>query len=444
MRSTSERLPRKAGSAGCAVIEIVIMAEDRPHVRESAREGAGDATDAAARAAGATPKKSTIPPPIDRVEPATSPSRSRPQSHLATDVVVLPANKSTAPPTGQRVERYARDARSPSYKPPPGVIARSSTIPPPPSDHADTPMPEPRPARSSAKPPSSIPQAHEHADAPELEPDLDRSALSLPVREPRVESTDANPSETRLVHVESEVSSSLVRMPSVALGTVPTTPSAGRSRARALPTSLDERLVLLTEPDSPRAASFRLLRDNLVAKRLPRVLAVSSAAPHEGKTTCSTNLALALAEQTPTRVLLVEGNFFAGSLADLFAIDAITPSVPKVDFEGLSPYRIVEVARGLHVAAIVRESGEGVARFDSRWFEMVVGHLCGFNYDYVIIDAAALDGSPTVTQIIAIADATLLTVRSGATTARALRRAVQEIPPTRAIGIALVDAERQA
>src|SRR5262249_3294469 len=70
------------------------------------------------------------------------------------------------------------------------------------------------------------------------------------------------------------------------------------------PEQLDRRLILVTEPHSPRAASFRLLRDSLVAKSMPRVVAVTSAAPKEGKTTCAANLALALAEQPGTRVLL--------------------------------------------------------------------------------------------------------------------------------------------
>src|SRR6202042_1608498 len=38
---------------------------------------------------------------------------------------------------------------------------------------------------------------------------------------------------------------------------------------------LDPRLVLLLEPDSQRSASFRLLRDNLLARKAPRIIAVS-------------------------------------------------------------------------------------------------------------------------------------------------------------------------
>ncbi|MDB4937775.1 MAG: hypothetical protein JWP87_4747 [Labilithrix sp.] len=203
----------------------------------------------------------------------------------------------------------------------------------------------------------------------------------------------------------------------------------------------DPRLVMLSEPDSQRSASFRLLRDNLLAKKAPRCIAVSSGAVHEGKTTCAINLAIALSEQPSTRVLLLEGNFIAPSLGRIFEIDATTPPAPHMNVPWLLPYRVVEIMRGFHVAAVVQQKGEPVPQFNSRWFEMVIGHLSGAGYDHLIIDAAALDGSPAVTQVIGAAEGTLLTVRAGGTTARTLRRAAEQIPHGRALGVTLMDSE---
>ena len=199
----------------------------------------------------------------------------------------------------------------------------------------------------------------------------------------------------------------------------------------------DSRMVLITEPDSARAVSFRLLRDNLLAKRLPRVLAVSSAAKKDGKTTCALNLALSLAERA--KVLLIEGNLIDPELDKIFGISEATPVWP-MNAGWLGPYRIAEFSRGLHVAAVVTYAGQPAPRFDKPWFEQVIGSLRRFPYDFIIIDAAAFSESPTVSQLVATADATLLAVRSGVTTARALRRATDQIPEGRAIGIALIDA----
>lgn len=199
----------------------------------------------------------------------------------------------------------------------------------------------------------------------------------------------------------------------------------------------DSRLVLVTAADSARAVSFRLLRDNLLAKRLPRVLAVSSAAKKDGKTTCALNLALSLSEGA--KVLLLDGNLLEPELAKIFCIPDTTPPWPPVA-PWLSPYRIVEFSRGLHVAGVVLGPGQVVPRFEKQWFEQLIASLRRFPYDFIIIDAAALSVSPTVAQLVATADATLLAVRSGVTTARSLRRANDQIPEGKGIGIALIDA----
>jgi Mrp family chromosome partitioning ATPase len=241
----------------------------------------------------------------------------------------------------------------------------------------------------------------------------------------------------------SPAATSLVRRPTPILAQLmepprappPDVPPLGERRR------LDPRLVLLSEPDSQRAASFRLLRDNLLAKGAPRIIAVSSGAVHEGKTTCAINLALALHEKPATRVLLMEGNFFEPSLAGIFGIDASARPDPVMNLPMLSPYRIVQMMGGFHVAALVQQAGDPPPSFNSRWFDMVIDHLSGAGYDHVVIDAAALDGSPVVTQVLGIADGTLLTVRSHATTARSLRRAAEQIPTGRALGVTLMDAE---
>jgi hypothetical protein len=110
----------------------------------------------------------------------------------------------------------------------------------------------------------------------------------------------------------------------------------------------------------------------------------------------------------------------------------------------LAPYRIVEVVRGLHVAGLVPQSGVGPPRFDKQWFETAIAALRRFPYDFIILDTAAVSESPSAAQLIATADATLLAVRAGVTTARSLRRAKDQIPEGRGIGIALVDATGRA
>ena len=224
--------------------------------------------------------------------------------------------------------------------------------------------------------------------------------------------------------------------PPMALALRPYEPSYGR---HALSGPLDHRLTLLAEPNSTRSASFRVLRDSLLTKGLPRVIAVSSVGPRQGKTTCSVNLATALSEQPSTRVMLVDGNFFDPELGQIFTVDKLGPVTPPDATAWLAPYKIVEVTPTLHVCAIPRRPGEAAPRFEQQRFDALIDRLCRVNYDYIIIDAPALRGAPAVLQLVAVADGTLIAVRSGETKGRDLRRVVEQLPKDKALGVALMD-----
>lgn len=80
---------------------------------------------------------------------------------------------------------------------------------------------------------------------------------------------------------------------------------------------VDRRAVILRNPLSARAASFRVLRHRLVDQGDPKAVVVTSAQDCEGKTTCALNLAWALAESGRNRVLLLEVNTARPALAGL-------------------------------------------------------------------------------------------------------------------------------
>ncbi len=205
------------------------------------------------------------------------------------------------------------------------------------------------------------------------------------------------------------------------------------------PGPLDARLVMVSEPDSARAVAFRLLRDNLLSKGVPRLLAVAGTTTGDGVTTCAVNLALALAEHPSSRVLLVDGNFAAPALAKIFSMDGFTPPSPTAD--ALVPLKLAALMQRFHVAAIVRRNGEAAPRFDKIRFQRILEHLGTLGYDHIVIDAGPLRSGAAGGSLVTTAEATLLAVRAGRTTARALRHASGQIPPGRAIGVTLVDDE---
>jgi Mrp family chromosome partitioning ATPase len=206
---------------------------------------------------------------------------------------------------------------------------------------------------------------------------------------------------------------------------------------------LDPRLVLLTETDSPRAASFRVLRHRLVENGNPRLIAVSSPDRGDGKTTAAANLALALAERGRARVLLVEANLRTPDLATVFGF------LPPVCFarqlaahreRPLDPWTVVDVGdTGLHVAAIHPETARG-ALVDGVALGVALAALPRAGYDYVVIDTPSVLGAADVNLVADYAHGVLLVSRSGKTTARALRRAVEQVAPSHLLGLMLLDA----
>ncbi len=353
-------------------------------------------------------------------------SREKPSGEDATlyvPVTVPRPEPAAGPPSSERTQMFVQD---PATQQPKGESTLMYVAPQP----APQPQPQPQPRAFSPQYPPSNPHSHPQASPS----DRNRGPYgSSP--EPVIPGSQPPPGYPMHMMQPGHDPRRMMPMPQTG-GPFRPAPLGGPPTV-VLQGAPDPRLVLITEPDSARAVSFRLLRDNLLAKRMPRVLAVSSAARNDGKTTCAMNLALSFAERA--KVLLLDGNLLEPELASIFSIPESTPPWP-MNAPWLHPYRIVQLSPGLHVAAIMPQPGQPAPRFEKQWFEQVMGALRRFPYDFIIIDAAAVSASPTVAQLIATADATLMAVRAGVTTARALRRATDQIPEGRGIGIALIDA----
>ena len=80
---------------------------------------------------------------------------------------------------------------------------------------------------------------------------------------------------------------------------------------------IDPHIVSASNPTSPIAEQYRILRTNLQSLRLrsgPRVIVVTSAVNGEGKSVTATNLALTLARQEALKVVLVDGDMRKSSI----------------------------------------------------------------------------------------------------------------------------------
>jgi Mrp family chromosome partitioning ATPase len=201
-------------------------------------------------------------------------------------------------------------------------------------------------------------------------------------------------------------------------------PAAAPAMKACAPTK-DARLVMIADPDGAQATGFRVLRDALLGKGFPPVLAVTSARPGEGKTTCALNLALALAEQRMGKVLLVDGTFAAPAIGKILGVDRSAPAQAP-------PFTLSYMTSFLHVATSAPKAFVDAATLARSLHSFHRG-----GYRHVIVDAPAVDGASMILQVTAKA---LLVVRAGRTKARELRRAVDAIGPRKSLGVTLMGA----
>jgi Mrp family chromosome partitioning ATPase len=229
------------------------------------------------------------------------------------------------------------------------------------------------------------------------------------------------------------------------------------ARARSLPDTrvnvecielgsrLDPRLTLLSAPDSPQAKAFRMLRHKLNKHADPRVIAVTSAERGEGKTTCAVNLALALAEETLTRVLLFEANVRQPALARLFGFE------PR-ECLSVQMGRLHGPTRGYHIAAVagtrlcIAAMSPDLARGTrlDRFLMTVALSELRSEYDYIVVDTSPALESADTSSVAGCVDGVIIVARANKSKKKNVRATVEQIGQAPLLGIALLDSREAA
>jgi Mrp family chromosome partitioning ATPase len=211
-----------------------------------------------------------------------------------------------------------------------------------------------------------------------------------------------------------------------------------------LPHVLHPDLVMLTKPESPRAARFRALLHRLAERGDPRAILVTSARGREGKTFVATNLALALAELRRYRVLLVDGNVGRPELARRFGLErgqhaCLLSQLEQHRQSPELPWRVTALGRcDLHLLAISLSTDRSRS-LDGPGFAAAIERLREI-YDYVIVDGPPVLDGPEVNLIEDSVAALLFAARAGHTSGRQLKAAYEQVSPTEILGVALLGA----
>jgi Mrp family chromosome partitioning ATPase len=220
-------------------------------------------------------------------------------------------------------------------------------------------------------------------------------------------------------------------------------PEVGLTQHHLPPDELpDPRLSLLIDPDSERAAAFRVLRHHLLEMGRPQVVIVSSPQQGDGKTTTAVNLALALAECGRAKVLLAETHVRRPQLASIFRCVppwCFAEQLAAHRHQPMLPWSMVEIPQmWLHVAAI-NPRIEKTQLLVAPAFAIAMERLRLAGYDHIVIDAPPVLGSADVNLMADAADTCLFALRAQVSTTRDLRRAIEQIGASKVAGTVLVE-----
>jgi protein-tyrosine kinase len=206
--------------------------------------------------------------------------------------------------------------------------------------------------------------------------------------------------------------------------------------------ALDPRLVMVAEPDSDRAASFRVLRHHLLAAGNPKVVAVSSPRRGEGKTTTAVNLAISLAECGRAKVLLVETHVRRPQLAEIFRFTppwCFAEQLASHRHQPLLPWSLVEIPQlWLHVAA-VNPNNDRTQILDAPAFAIAIERLRLGGYDHIVVDTAPVLGSADVNLIQDSVDGIALALTAKRSITRDLRRTLDQLGDNKIIGTVFLE-----
>jgi non-specific protein-tyrosine kinase len=187
-------------------------------------------------------------------------------------------------------------------------------------------------------------------------------------------------------------------------------------------------IAFRADPHGTRAESYRQLRTNLQfvnVDNAPRVIAVTSAVPGEGKSTTALNLAAALAE-AGSRVCLIEADLRRPTIAATLGL------VPDVGFTTVLIGKIApedalqNAGRNLAVLVCGPVPPNPSELLSSEHARNLIRTLAE-KVDYAIIDTAPLLPVADGAEVAALADATIVVHHAGKTTKDQVARSVQAL-----------------
>ena len=172
--------------------------------------------------------------------------------------------------------------------------------------------------------------------------------------------------------------------------------------------------------------AIKTLRTSLILSHLDapaKIVAVTSSVPGEGKSTVSTSLAFALAQNE--RVLLIDADLRRPSVGKTFGLTVSRPGLTNL-IAGSHTQKdctVFDKESGLHVIPSGPVPPDAQQILNSLRFSNTV-KLLSKHYDRIIIDTAPVNAVSDALMISRLSDSTLYVVKSGSTRKKIIQRGI--------------------
>jgi exopolysaccharide transport family protein len=233
---------------------------------------------------------------------------------------------------------------------------------------------------------------------------------------------------------------------SVHLASVPQVPERQLSSGESGP--LTPWQFVVAKPMSAYAEAFRSARNALLLSRpddRPRIIAIASAVPKEGKTTCAASLARVMA-MSGDRVILIDCDLRRNGLRDVVAPSGKGGLLEVLDGRTTVDEAIVtDVETGLDVLPLEKPMFTPQDVFGGGAMRDLLTTLSA-RYDYVVMDTPPLLGVADARTLATLSDFVLLVIRWNQTPKKAVRTAMAwlELDQTPVSGVMLSMVDQRA
>jgi len=195
---------------------------------------------------------------------------------------------------------------------------------------------------------------------------------------------------------------------------------------------MDVHLIMLSDPLSPTAESFRLLRTKLQYTQIDKkikTLVITSPNPSEGKSTTSANLAICYA-QAAERVLLIDCDLRKRGLAEILGQNK-RPGLTEVLANKNSFHEAVQktIIENLDFLSSGSRPANPAEILGSKKMQLLLA-MQSDNYDIILLDTPPILAASDPLVLATIVDDILLVVASGRTRMRELdlsRESIEEV-----------------